>query len=222
MGRILGKEGWNAFSIKVVMIKFDFGKVFTWLVALALVLVLAFPDILPWGGTRIVEVPVETTVYIDSIVKVHDTVFEPVPVYVEKVTIDSTYYKKYLELKDSVQRLELFKETIAINEYSLVYNDSVQDITVNSKVRGDLLWQNVDYDIFPRTVTVTDTVQHVPGNHFSIGPGLGIPWLNNALDPSPVFDLRAGYYIGKSGTMVTGSLDTDGYIRLGGLFKIGK
>lgn len=114
------------------------------------------------GEVKEVEVPIRVEVPVPSIEKQFDTVYYPKPVYVKgKTQIDSSYYKKYSVLKDSIAKDSLFKEAITLNTYRERVEDDTIKIDLGLKVRGELLNYNVDYFIKERTVTL-DTVLKIP------------------------------------------------------------
>lgn len=55
----------------------------------------------------------------------------------------------------------MFIEAIAIREYSQKYTDTIQEVEVYSKTRGELIEQAITYTIFPRTIKF-DTIIILP------------------------------------------------------------
>lgn len=139
--------------------------------------------------TQVVDVPVSIDVTTPEIVKQTDTVYLPKPVYefIEgESIIDSTYYDKYTQLKDSLAKEELFKEAIAIKTYKEVIEDDTLKIDLYAKTRGTLLEYQVDYKIKPFTFTV-DTTLSIPvpkKTKFFFGGEVGLP-ANNVIDMKP-------------------------------------
>lgn len=122
--------------------------------------------------------------------------------------VDSTWYIKYTELKEKVDRDSLFREAIKINEYTETYEDENVKIDVYSKTRGELLNQSIpDYIVKPKTVTVPQTTiikKEPPKINLYGGLELGNP-LDGTLDPI----LKAtGYIQGKKGGMISIAIDT--------------
>lgn len=109
--------------------------------------------------------------------------------------------------KDSV-----LKDALTEREYEETFKDSVQEVTVTSKVRGKLLSQQVSYEIYPDTVQVdTSIVVDIPN---LIKPELlgeieiGTP---TRAQMNPVF--KAGlHYRTKKKMGYKLSYDTNGYI----------
>lgn len=106
-----------------------------------------------------VKVPVEIEVKVPEIVVEKDTVFYPKPVYVPgKKEIDSSLYKEYTKLKDSIEKEKLFKEAIELNVYNEIIEDDTLRIDLNLKTRGKLLSYQVGYKIFERNFSIDTTL----------------------------------------------------------------
>lgn len=87
-----------------------------------------------------------------------DTIYEPK--FIEKENpINKELLAQYTALKDSVSKLNLFKEVITEKEYNEVYEDDVQIISIYTKVQGSLLKQAPKYKIKPFNIVSKDTVQ---------------------------------------------------------------
>lgn len=105
------------------------------------------------------EVPVNIEFKTPEIVVKKDTVFLPEPIYIKgDKEIDSTYYNEYINLKDSIAKEELFKETISINVYNEVIEDDVLKIDLYMKSRGKVLEYKTDYKIFSKTYSIDTTL----------------------------------------------------------------
>lgn len=76
--------------------------------------------------------------------------------------IDSTYINRYFAAKDSIEALNLYIDAITEREYTQSFQDSVQTVSVFSQVRGELLRQSVDYEIYQREVATNDTLPIPP------------------------------------------------------------
>lgn len=171
--------------------------------------------------TVIDKVPVTFTVKQDSIIKVHDTIHYPVPIPGRDV-VDSTYYRKYISLKDSISKLVMYTDAVTIHEYTGTFSDSIQDISVFSKSRGDILEQTISYSLRPRSYTVSDSIP-VPvkySKEFLVGGDLTVPVLGDT-DYIPVIGIRAGLRL-LSGDIISVGVDTDGNVKGGILFKLDK
>lgn len=159
----------------------------------------------------LIEVPIPV------VEKQFDTV-RPKPITKTKKVIDSTYYKKYLSLKDSVQRDSAYRDAIQINEYNQVFKDTFQTIEVYTKSRGEVLEQSLKYKTEPRTITVRDSIPIIPKRTFSLGVEVGVPTVHG-LGTSPV--IKGGIqYKNRKGNTTSLSYDTEGRIWLGKTFKL--
>ena len=109
---------------------------------------------------EVIEVPVTVEVPVPVIIKEFDTIKEFIPIYSQGPTkIDSTYYKKYIALTDSIQRDSLFKDAITIREYKEKVEDDTIIINVYSKVQGFMKEQKVDYETKFRTIKLDTTLR---------------------------------------------------------------
>lgn len=171
------------------------------------------------GEEPVIEyVPVEVEVLVPSVEKVFDTIYEPKPVNVIVKEIDSTYYEKYKQLKDSVAKDSMFKEAIKINEYKEVFEDTLQTIDVYSKTRGKLLEQSVKYTTKPYYITVKDSIQIQKKVTVSVGSEIGISTINPILN-KPV--IKGNLIIkNKRDNTISISYDTEGRVWLGKTWKI--
>tara|TARA_R110002073_G_scaffold144403_2_gene296492 strand:- start:795 stop:1403 length:609 start_codon:yes stop_codon:yes gene_type:complete len=163
-------------------------------------------------------ITVETIVEVPSVEKVFDTIYEPQPYPVKVKEIDSTYYKKYTDLKTQVEKDSLFKEAIEVNEYNETFEDTLQTINVYSKTRGKLLEQNVKYTTKPYYITVKDSVELKNRTVFSIGAEVGVPTIPT-LSTSPVLKGNA-IITNKRGNSISISYDTEGRVWVGKTWKI--
>jgi hypothetical protein len=134
-----------------------------------------------------IEVPINIEVEVPVVEVQFDTVYLPTPIKRGKKQIDSTYIKKWEELKnDSIAKDSLFRKAIEINDYRETVEDDTITINLGMKVRGELLQYNVDYKTKPRTISL-DTVLKVeiPKNPLLyFGADAIIPNNNPSLTPS--------------------------------------
>jgi len=160
----------------------------------------------------------EIKVEIPVIKKEFDTIYEPKAIP-GPIVIDSTYYDKYKQLKDSVAKDSMFKEAIAINEYNQVFEDDVQIIDVYSKTRGELLEQNAKYETKPRTIKIKDSTE--VKHKFSVNAGfdIGLPTVPT-LSSTPVLRGNLMFNNKKGGTFSVG-YDTEGRVWVGKTWRIG-
>lgn len=171
------------------------------------------------GNQLVTEyVYIDKEVLVPSVEHVFDTITEFVPVYKPVVEVDSVYYEKYKQLKDSVAKDSMFKEAIKINEYNQKYEDTLQTIDVYSKTRGKLLEQSVKYTTKPYYITVKDSVAIKKKYTLSVGSELGIPTIPT-LGSRPV--LKANVILkNKRDNTLSISYDTEGRIWIGKTWKI--
>lgn len=160
-----------------------------------------------------VKIPVEIEVPVPVVEKVFDTIKEPIPIYIPgkvKKEIDSTFYKKYIQLQDSIKKDSLFKEAIKIQEYKPFFEDDTIRIDVYAKVRGKLLEQGISYKTKPRTIKL-DTVLTVPiPTRAKLFGGAGVRMPYNNFNPSGVSPIPYGglYLKTKKDNLITLEFDT--------------
>ena len=149
---------------------------------------------------------------------VKDTVF--IKGKIRTVTkIDSTLYKQYRKVLDSIQRDSIFKEAIAIREYNETFEDSLVKLDIYSKVRGSLLEQSSDYIIKPQQIErldITRTITKERKFSLYIGGGLSVP---TEIDQEVGFQGNLGIQ-NKKGTIYELGYDTNGNILLGVKLRI--
>lgn len=132
------------------------------------------------GEIVYVDVPVTIEVPIPVIKVETDTVYLPTPIPPanNSPAIDSTYYKRYLDLMgDKVRQDSLFKAAIRINEYRERIEDDTLIIDFYTKNRGELLEYQIGYETKPRNIVI-DTTLKIPiplKGAIYYGGGLNIP-----------------------------------------------
>lgn len=147
--------------------------------------------------TKTIKIP-EYINHFDTI-----TVFKPF----KSTIIDTTYKEKYLNAKDSIERLKLYLDAINIKEYNQKFTDTFQTINVYTKTRGDLLSQSVNYKTFKRDIIQNDTILIKPRRSLNIGLEI-----NNKLD------VRASLlYTDRKKTIYSVGIDANKNIH-GGIF----
>lgn len=130
--------------------------------------------------------------------------------------IDSTYYWKYLSLKDSVARDSAYRDAITIREYETEFEDSIQTISVKSKTRGTLLEQSVSYLTKPRTIEKTVEIPKKGG--LSVGVDLGFPLNSN--NPAPPVVKGSLIFRNKKKNTLSLGIDTEMRVWIGKTYKI--
>lgn len=195
-----------------------------------------FIDVLPWilaivagiflwmeinKEPEVEYIPVEIEVPVPVKEHVFDTIYKPKPVPVETTVIDSAYYEKYLALVDSVEKAELFKEAIKINEYLETFEDSVQTIKVYSKTRGKLLEQVAEYETKPYTITAKDTIVVPNPLKVYVGVEAGLPVSANLnINGGPVAKVNLFLKPKNRENLWSLSADTEGRIWVGKTWKL--
>lgn len=124
--------------------------------------------------------------------------------------IDSNHVWAYLAAKDSLEALKLYLEAITEREYNEIFMDSVQAVGVYSRVRGKLLRQSVEYEIYEREVATTDTVDLPPRR----------PTLYFSGELSTGRSLKAGLQLQTRRQAYSLSVDSDKNIWAGVLFPL--
>lgn len=175
-----------------------------------------------------VKIPIRIEVPVPVIENDFDTVKDPIPIPPKKdknnkpiIQIDSTYYDKYIKLKDSVERDSMFKKAIEINTYKEKVEDDSITINLTMKVRGKLLEYQAGYKTKPRTILL-DTTVTVPipkYNEFYGGFSLGLPLTKQPLDGvTPIFKIDS-YLKTKNDNIWSLSFDSRNYIFIGHAWK---
>lgn len=120
---------------------------------------------------------------------------------------------KYNQAKDSLSKLQVYKDAITEREYIEYLSDSVQTVTVRSKVIGTLTEQIISY----RTNPITITKKSLKSNtEVFIGAFTGLPTdpINNR------FTLGANLNIKANKNLYSLGYDTDRRLTLGVSFKL--
>lgn len=160
-------------------------------------------------NTEIVEVPVTVEVEVPVVEKEFDTIYEPQPIPYLVKEIDTALVEQYKKANDSLKE-KLFEQAVEVKQYKEVFEDSIQTITVDAEVTGELNWLKTSYETKPRTIKV-DTVIPVKvprtDRFFMPYAEAGLP--TNLEYPQVV--LKAGADISLDGNLVFGaSYDTQG------------
>lgn len=131
------------------------------------------------------EIPVVIDFTTPEVLKAHDTVYIDSIVYKDRVIYKEHSYnkelkKQYMAAKDSIAKLNLYLEAITEREYKITYPDSIQNITVFTRARGELLKQQVSYEVFPKTHYIDTTVSVVQKPRIKVWGrvALGVPLYN--------------------------------------------
>ena len=167
--------------------------------------------------TEFLKIPVKLEIPVPLLEKEFDTVYKPYPVYLKGEVIkeiDSFYYKKYQQLLDQESKDSLFKEAIKIKSYKEVVEDDTIAITLNMKVRGDLLNYQLGYKTKPYTIPLDTTLRvEIPAtNKFFYGLSTGIPIEDDYIIPILKLDL---HWKTKSNNLINLSLDSNRNVWIG-------
>lgn len=154
---------------------------------------------------KIVRVEVKTPEYI----RVSDTIYKDSLIY-RRITLPPVTDSTVLAfLQDSINRLQMFINAIAIREYNQSFKDSLQEVNVYSKTKGELIEQAIDYKIYPRTYSFDTVVEfnclNISKQFVAVGAGF------NPISNVPT--LHIGYnYLSKKQNLFQGALTSDGQI----------
>jgi len=169
---------------------------------------------------EIVEVPVVIEVPVPSVEVEFDTIKMLTPIYIKgEKEIDSTYYQKYITLKDSVQKNSMFKDAITIREYRERIEDDTIVIDLYTKVQGYMKEYQVGYKTKPRKITL-DTVIKVPvpkKSQIFVGGEIGYPYSSTETDIQAKINL---YWKNKKNILYNVGIDSKKRIWVGMAFKL--
>lgn len=113
---------------------------------------------------NIIRVPVVMEIPIPGISNQFPPLEFPVPKSVKpKPKLVEEFIKS-----DSINKDSLYADSIKERIYEEIFNDTIQDITVISKVQGKLLKQEVRYNIYPRMVQIDTFVNYNINNNKKI------------------------------------------------------
>lgn len=171
--------------------------------------------------TEDLVVPIKMDIPVPIIEKEFDTIYKPYPVYLKGDVvkeIDSSYYNKYQELLSQVSKDSMFKEAIKISNYKETVEDDTISITLNMKVRGDLLNYQLGYKTKPYSIPLDTTLRvKIPAtNKFFYGISAGMPIENTYTVPIVKVDL---HWKTKSNNLVNLSVDSNSNVWLGYAWK---
>jgi len=149
-------------------------------------------------------------------IKITEKVFITVP-----NKVDRELLAKYTSATDSIEKLHLYVKSIQEKSYTTDYSDENLTLTVDTKVRGELLEQTPKYKIHRQKITVRDTLREttitkLKKDNFGtiIGGGM-MKSLNNEKD---AFEISAGVRVGK--VTILGSGNTNSQVGLKALIEL--
>lgn len=159
------------------------------------------------SGEKIIDAP-------KPIVK-YDTIYEPgkeKPVLVEvKNPVNEELKSKYLAANDSIEKLNLYILAVTQREYVETLSDSIQDITVFSRVTGTLDYQEIKYVTKEKEVEVK-----INTNRTKVFAG---PFVRANVKGFGGQSVGLGLSIVNKKSLVRGGYDNNGFGTLGYEFK---
>lgn len=172
---------------------------------------------------KYVEVPKEVEVEIPVAGPIQtDTVYlpKPYPVTKREVVVDEDLLRRFEKLKGENAILKAYKEAITQRDYSVVFEDSLTDVVVTSKVQGELLEQSLEYTLKPRKVsTVIPPEVTEPKSFFAGGLGVGLPVIGKVKQEGTPVISGSIMFVNKKQNPIVGSLDTEGRLWLTKYYK---
>lgn len=146
------------------------------------------------GNTYIKEKPKTNTFKVENPqpITLYDTIYVDsvtTKIVVKENPVNQALLAKYKAAKDSLERLQLYKQAVTQRTYKQLYEDSTQAITVTSKVTGTLDSQGLIYTFKPSLTTTTSQTNrglylglslkanYKPLNRFE--PQISLNYLNN-------------------------------------------
>lgn len=115
---------------------------------------------------------------VDSIHTKFDTIYLPSPVKYRNNPHNKELIAKYKSAKD---KLKLYRDAIKEKSYQEIYEDSIQKVTVYSKVQGRLVKQSVNTTLKPKRykykeTTITRTITKYDNDRVFIGISIYVPF----------------------------------------------
>lgn len=175
----------------------------------------------------IIKVPykVEIEVPVPVVENSFDSISYPKPEirYIKGTVIkevDSIYYEKWLSLKDSITKNEVYKDAITIREYNTKFEDDILTLNIYSKTRGSLLEIKPNYKTKPRTIPLDTTLMiSIPKyNEFYGGIEVGVPVIQIPFSEPSILGKANFVWKTKKDKLFNISIDTEG--RLYGGYSI--
>jgi hypothetical protein len=146
-----------------------------------------------------------------------DTIYLPKPYKVEN-SVNTELVKKYNAQKDTIAKLEMYKDAITERNYNEIYEDSTVKIDIYTKVQGKLLQQAPKYFVKPVTVVFKDTTiinyNKPPRNKILVGIEAGLPKIDNPILKGSV------YFQNKKDNIITIGYDSNKTIWAGYIIRL--
>lgn len=168
--------------------------------------------------TQIIKIPSKTnTVTINNPVPVvlYDTVQEKGQIIYKEIPnkVNEQLLEDYQIAKDSITKLNLYKEAVTERNYTEILEDSVQKITVNSKVIGTLKSQTIQYVTKEQSIFLKPVKLHK--TEVFAGISTNIPTIPN-IAPSIGLNL----HLKTKKNLYTVGFDTAKNVNIGVSFKL--
>lgn len=172
---------------------------------------------------KYVEVPKEIEVEVPVVGPIQtDTVYlpKPYPVIKREVVVDEDLLSRFEKLKGENATLKAYKDAITQRDYSVVFEDSLTDVVVTSKVQGELLEQSLEYTLKPRQVSAVIPPEVTePKSFFAGGLGIGLPVMGKIKQEGAPVISGSIMFVNKKQNPVVGSLDTEGRLWITKYYK---
>lgn len=184
-----------------------------------------FPEPIPDPAPITVTIPEQVGSTGTQVIERVKVVTVPIPSQAEPVTVDAELKEAYEKSKDSIEKLNLYLESIRVRDYNktLVDNDTIK-ITGTGRVRGQLLDYKVDWTIKESAFEYTPEVV-IRNPAFSLKGGLefGIPKIIPDENLNSGFVAKANLrFVNRKGNSLSVGADTEKRIWIGGEFTIFK
>lgn len=145
-------------------------------------------------------------VTVPEIITQFDTVEIVKPMRVHSV--DTVFVDRFI-YADSTEKVDLYKDAVAVREYNEVFEDSLAKIKVYSQTRGELLSQSVSLTVFERKINDSVALPNPKGNLYLV------PEIGTTTDLNGLRAKIGLMYQDRNKHLYSLSYDADGYIYIG-------
>jgi len=184
-----------------------------------------FPEPIPDPAPITVQIPEQVGTSGTQIIERVKVVTVAIPSQDKPVSVDADLKEAYEKSKDSIEKLNLYLESIRVRDYNstLVDNDTIK-ITGKGRVRGQLLDYKIDWKIKESAFTYTpEVVVREPKLSLKGGLEFGIPKIIPDSDLNSGFVAKANLrFVNRKGNSLSVGADTEKRIWIGGEFTIFK
>lgn len=159
---------------------------------------------------KIVKIPVTIEVPIPGKTNTFPPVELPIPKKEKPRPIDNIPDQD----KDSI-----LQDALTERDYEEIFKDSIQEVTVKSKVQGKLLKQEVGYNIYPSTIKVDTIIEYkIPPSKIKLYGGIETGIQTDFNNINPVFQGSILLQNRKDNIIKLG-FDTNNRVNIGYYFK---